>query len=334
MPSNICFAPINPGFSKNGVISNRYFDFYNTHSGRGIGICYVGNVAIKEEWTSNNNTAVLSSTPEKSWKNLTVLIANNGSVPGLQLAWKPPTMVLQKRFKTNNLSSQIFHFKDFYNCFEDYENVASLFVESIKKAADYGFPVIQLHAAHGYALSLLLSRSISDCNTPSDTKGLRLIERIVNGLNRDNIILDIRLSLYEGIGDNQDELEYKSDLITQLEHFGFDIISFSNGFYNVNKTMIYPVKNGTLPIFTEAKQFAEIHNGIVHNVAGNLEYALMNGHQFPDNLMISLGRQLLADPATVEKMIKQNYDTILKCTECNACHYYSFNYNGIQVCNL
>ncbi len=69
------------------------------------------------------------------------------------------------------------------------------------------------------------------------------------------------------------------------------------------------------------------------SVSGNMENALLMDSSTPYNLTYSLGRQLLVDPDTVFKVKKQELCSIQHCSECNACHYYSYGYNGIQRCN-
>lgn len=188
--SNVFFAPINPGWCTDGFISKKYIDFFANHSGRGIGICYVGNVALQKNWSSNDNTAVLNITPKKSWLELSKCILENGSLPGIQLAWKPPQIKMQKSFTTNNKEEQIRAFKDFYYKFEDCDYVSELFKSSIKYSLILGFPVVQIHAAHGYALSLLLSRGVSGCDNPEETKGFKLLEKIMTKINVKDAIMD------------------------------------------------------------------------------------------------------------------------------------------------
>lgn len=330
--SNVFFAPINPGLCTNGMICDDYIDFFVNHSSQEIGICYVGNVSLQENWCSNDYTAILSANPESKWKNLSRKILDKGSLPGIQLAWKPTQIQLQKGFTANNKEEPLNVFKTFYNGFNDYDYVANLFRNSIKSCITTGFSVIQLHAAHGYALSLLLSRTVSGCKDPKDTKGIKLIEKIMCDLNIDNTIIDIRLSLYEGLDDNLFEMEYKARLVEILKKLGFKIISFSNGFYNINKYMIYPPKNKRTVILKDVLNFSKNNTDVVFNISGNMEQILMSTIDLPRNLTFSLGRQLLGDPDTITKLKHNRYDKIKSCSECNACHYYSYGFNGIRDC--
>ena len=332
IPSNINFAPINPGYSKNGSLNNDLFNFHASHAGKRIGIYYVGNVAMQKAWSSNTSTVVLLESEANTWRKLTGDISAAGSIPGIQLAWKPESLTMQRRFVTKNLGEQISAFKEFYSSFDNIDYVASVYIDNITKARSLGFKVIQLHAAHGYALSLLLSRSVSGLNNPVNTKGVELIRTIIDKLDRSGLILDIRVSLYEGIDDTQEELDYKSALFKIFVDLGFDIISISNGFYNINKQMIYPPKTCGPVILEEAIMFAKKHPEVVWNVSGNMEITLCNRYNLPENLSMSIGRQLMADPSTIVKIENNDIDGIKWCTECGACHYYSYSLRGIQPC--
>ena len=333
IPTNVFFAPINPGFANDGIISDDYIGFFAKYSGNGIGICYVGNVALRQDWTTNKYTAVLMQTEYSRWKRLAASIWNQGSVPAIQLAWKPTLVIPQRSFVSNNRSEQIEIFKSFYNNFNDIETMANIFASSIEFAYSCGFPIVQLHAAHGYALSLLLSRAVSGCNNPEKTKGAELIKRIIEKVIDTKIIFDIRVSLYEGIDDGTEEYEYKSQMMRMLTSLGVDIISLSNGFYNIDKKMIYPPKKQGTIILQEVEEFAQKYPDVIWNVAGNMESALVIESEDLHNMSYSLGRQLLVDPQVIEKIQNNQFDKINYCTECNACHYYSFEYEGIRPCN-
>lgn len=331
IPTNVFFAPINPGYSINGIIQDDFKRFFSLRSGNNIGICYIGNVALQKKWSSNINTAALYATPPNEWSNLIQRIINNGSLPGIQLAWKPTIFTLQRTFVTDNVAEQVSIFKKFYEEFEDYEKISELILNSINYVSSLGFSVVQLHAAHGYALSLLLSRAISGCDNPGDTKGAHLLKSISTHLLKKNFIFDIRLSLFEGIDDTC-ELEYKIKLVKLLIDYGFDMISFSNGFYNINKKMIYPSKSEDSIVISFVETLAKQYPSVIWNVAGNMEKILEQDLYKLKNISFSLGRQLISDPQTITKILNKDFKTIKRCTECNACHYYSFGYNGIREC--
>ena len=334
IPSNVFFAPINPGYSENGLLTKKLITFHINHSGKGIGIYYVGNISMRNIWASNSNTVVLSTSGANTWKKLSSNISATGSIPGIQLAWKPEAIAMQRSFITDKPKEQLSTFREFYSSVDDINYLASIYVDSINRAKSLGFKVIQLHAAHGYALSLLLSRSVSGCVNPIHTKGVKLIKTILNNFDKKDCILDIRISLYEGIDDTQEELNYKMSLFNILSELGFDIISLSNGFYNIDKRMIYPPKRLGPIILEEAISCASKYPNIIWNVSGNMERILTSTRNMPSNLSFSIGRQLIADPETIVKIQHKAIGSIDWCSECGSCHYYSYNLGGIQPCKL
>lgn len=329
--SNVFFAPINPGFSTNGVFDERYSNFFVSHAGKGVGICYIGNVSLLDEWSSNNYTAVLWKNDDSRWLELSEKIVKKGSVAGIQLAWKPKCIEMQKGFVNNECKQKIADYQAFYDEFNDFGNVSRLFSDSISKCVKNGYTAIQIHAAHGYGLSLLLSRSVSRCSSPAETKGVKLLNQIIKKYRGHKFILDIRISLYEGVDDSDEEFAYKVKLFEVLREIGFDMISVSNGFYNINKYMIYPPKDQS-GIFDDVLKLAELFPDIHWNGAGNMEKIICGRINLPSNMSLSLGRQLLVDPEFITKASNTMFAQIKTCSECNQCHYYSYGLKGVQEC--
>lgn len=333
-PSNIFFAPVNPGWCKEGIVTDAFVDFFVQRAGHLIGLSYVGNIALMKEWGSNNTTAALVENSDEIWGDLADSIKCAGSIPGAQLAWKPDKIQLQREFVSANKNEQIETFKKFYEEFDEYDKVADLYASSIKRAHRLGFSAIQIHAAHGYGLSLLLSRMVSNCDEPENCKGIKVIKKILERLEGNRPILDIRVSFFEGINDDEAERIYKLKLLKLLVDFGFDIISLSNGFYNIDKNMIYPSKKVDGVLIGEAVNLSKMYPNTIWNIAGNMENVLSETLELPENLTLSLGRQLIADPGTIEKLKIGATETVRKCTECNFCHYFSNGFDGITECNI
>lgn len=329
--SNVFFAPINPGLARDGEIGEEYIDFFIKHSGVDIGICYVGNVALNSISRSNTNTAILLSNQMPLWNELTSQIRERYSLPAIQLAWKPKSMIMQKEFTQMDIESQIKLFKEFYNNFRSEKIIIDDFREKIKLSKKCGFSIVQIHAAHGYGLSLLLS-SATNPSSPAKSKGMLIIKELIKCIKDEGMISDIRISLYEGILPEDIELSYKIELVSEFQKIGVDILSLSNGIYNVNKNHIYPPKSDRKTILSESIQIASKNKNIIVNTAGNMEFALMSSNTFPSNLTFSLGRQLLADAKTIEKIKTGDFKSIRYCSECNECHYYSNSTPSLQLC--
>lgn len=332
IPSKIFFAPINPGYSYNGTIDDRYTEFFIKRAGNGIGICYIGNVAIDTDLRTNEGTAVLLKEQEKEWMYLTNEIRSKGSIPGIQLAWKPVNINMQRNFFCEEKNQFLKIAQKYYEEFVEYDFIVKRFVDKIEFAKSVGFDLVQIHAAHGYALSLLLSQYVSRVSSPRENKGYKIIEQIINLCKTQNLIFDIRISLYEGWEAPEKELEYKETLFKLLLELGVDMISLSNGFYNLDKNMIYPPKLFGPVLLKDAIYIAHKYPNMVWNVAGNMEQ--IDFEDIPENLSISIGRQLLVDPLFITKVQNGTKEEIIKCTECNRCHYYSNMLPGIIECNV
>ena len=145
-----------------------------------------------------------------------------------------------------------------------------------------------------------------------------------------DFILDIRLSYKDGFSNSTCTDEYLSAIVD----LGFDIISLSNGFYNIDKTMIYPRKNEEPYLYSIIKSLATKYDSVVWNACGNMEKALLCNDNICSNLTFSIGRQLLADPQVIKKIVENKENEIIKCNECNRCHYYSNSQNGLQPCRI
>ena len=66
--SRFFLAPINTGFAVDGVPTEELFRFHEERSGRGVGVGYVGNVAISQDVRSNEGTAVISRAHRDVWE--------------------------------------------------------------------------------------------------------------------------------------------------------------------------------------------------------------------------------------------------------------------------
>lgn len=329
--SNVFFAPINPGLARDGEIGERYIDFFVQHSGKNIGVCYIGNVAINSMSKSNINTAIICSHQASIWSELTSKIRARDSIPAIQLAWKPKSMIMQKDFIQKDLETQLMLFREFYDNFYFQKNIIDDFREKIKLSKKCGFSIVQIHAAHGYGLSLLLSPATNTC-IPAKSKGMSIIKQLIECVKDEGMLADIRLSLYEGILPRDSEFSYKLELVSELQKTGIDIVSLSNGIYNVDKNYIYPPKCDKKTILSESIEIASNNKDMIINTAGNMEFAIMSSTEYPPNLTFSLGRQLLADVKTVEKIINKDFQSIKYCSECNECHYYSNSTPYLRIC--
>ncbi|NRG35186.1 hypothetical protein [Niallia circulans] len=162
LPTRFFFAPINTGLSENGVLSEEFFTFYRERSHSSIGINYIGNVAIDPKYVTNPNTAYFTDQTNQ-WERLTKSIRKGGSVPGIQIACRNSILVPIRKMINNNIESYLNTVRNDLVDIpkEEIQDIIQKFIDTGIKASDLGFDVIQIHAAHGYFLSQLISKSIN-----------------------------------------------------------------------------------------------------------------------------------------------------------------------------
>lgn len=327
LSSRFFLAPINTGFTNKGEPDERLLAFHSLRSGKKIGISYVGNVAISPEFCTNKNTAYFIK-HKSSWKKLSELIYVNGSLPGIQLGCMCSNISPIREKINPNIQLYIKkaqeEFSNYTNTFIRY--IIKQFVDCAVHAYKTGFKVIQIHAAHGYFLSLALSKYF---NTRKDEFGIDkclILREVVGGIKEKipEAILDVRISLIEGIEDKEREINYKQHIIKELIDVGLDIVSISNGIYNIDKNLIYPpVDWGHGVYVNDVLKIAKIYPQVVWNVAGNIWDIKKVMAIDQDNLTFSIGRSLISDPSLIVKSLDGRDDEVRKCLRCNDCHYYS-----------
>lgn len=202
--------------------------------------------------------------------------------------------------------------------------VTKAFAEGARRAREAGFDAVELHGAHGYLLCQFLSPF---SNVRTDAYGgseenrarfvLDIIRAVRAGVGKDFPVL-IRVSSDELIKEGYD-LNFMKRLAPKLADAGVDAIHASLGVYSTP---------GTLSIAS-----ADMEEGFnlfrareIRGVAGvpvigvgritdprAADEALARG----DADLISMGRQLLADPDTIAKAERGDLDDIRLCLSCN-----------------
>ena len=321
------FAPINTGYSNNGAPTSRLIEFHASRSGKKIGISYVGNVAIGAQFVTNNSTLYLSDNEDK-WLELTQTISSNDSLPAIQLGCRYSKIQPIKSWKNTDILKYLEDVKSELDTIskEEIELIEENFIKSALKAISLGFEVIQIHAAHGYFLSLLLSNKFNIRKDEYGENKTLLLEKIIKKIRESSpeAILDIRISLLEGLDSEDFEIEYKKEVIKEICKLDVDIISISHGIYNVNKEFIYPPADWGHGVYIDkVLPFSMEYPDILWNIAGNIwDLNKINQH-IPNNVTFSIGRSIIADSEFVRKTIDGKTKEINKCNRCNLCHYYS-----------
>ena len=336
IPSRFFFAPINPGFASEGNPSSNHLLFQKERSGKGIGISYVGNVSISKKFVTNKNTAYFNNDNLNTWKKLADSIRLEGSLPGIQLACRKSSLEPNKRMMNNNHSEYIrFVQEEILSMSKKQINeIIDLFIHSAKTSYGIGFKVIQIHAAHGYFLSQFINPTLNIRRDEYNATQNKILEKIIRGIRRElptDVIIDIRLSLLDGLQPEEVEKNYKKSVIHKLVNLEVDMISFSNGIYDINKQLIYPLKTWGHGVFiNDILPFAKRHPEILWNTSGNIwDVEKLDLESLPNNLSFSIGRALIADPHFLNKSFNDLHESINHCQRKQKCHYYSLGNDHI-----
>ncbi len=331
--SKFFFAPINTGLASNGNPTEELLRFHSLRSNEYTGISYVGNVAIDIETVTNGNTLFINSSM-KNYSELASVIKKGGSIPGVQIACFKSKFGAQRNWKNSNAADYIEFVRNEVRSLTQTQirQVIESFQNGIKKLVESGFGAIQIHGAHGYFLNNFLSETFN-CRTDEFGKDRTLIiKEILDGIDPvvKSTIIDLRISLFEE--SFQDKLTSKqlSFLETICNISGVDIISVSNGIYNLDKKLIYPVKSKGVSFMMEilAEAF-KIFTKKIWNVSGNVGNIPELIKQ-DNSITFSIGRSIIADHDFLRKHFECKAQEIVECCYKNECHYFTLKKDSIE----
>jgi 2,4-dienoyl-CoA reductase-like NADH-dependent reductase (Old Yellow Enzyme family) len=327
------FAPINTGLAKLGNPTPELISFHALRSNPYTGINYVGNVAIEAGAVTNANTLYINSSMS-GYKELALAIERKGSVPGIQIACFNSKIEAQRNWKNKNYDDYINFIRLEIKkiSYDELKAIIKSFQDGIMKLFNFGFRVIQLHGAHGYFLNNILSETF---NTRDDEFGkdrTLIIKEILNGVNGilNDCIIDLRVSTFETTIEKQ--LGKKQvDLLNSIKNIeGVDIVSVSNGIYNINKQAIYPDKSmGDSFMLSRLSEYLKEESNVLWNVSGNVR-DLDSMKNISPNVSFAIGRPIIADPDFILKYFEENLSDIIHCEYRNKCHYYSRKMDFIE----
>jgi 2,4-dienoyl-CoA reductase-like NADH-dependent reductase (Old Yellow Enzyme family) len=326
IPTRVLLAPINTGFAQDGRPTIRLLRFHAERSGPALGISMLGNVAVNFEGRTNLSTAVLSSQAQSArYAVIARAIRARGSLPGIQLACSLPELEPPRIWRAKNKAAETMRLSKLVTTLPEARLQQHLdeFVNSASVAAAAGFEVIQIHAAHGYLLSLLLNEQVNLRKGRFSYMGQwvrDLFERILQVIG--SSLLSVRLSFIAGVTEFDKEARQTIEVCEDLLRSGVDMFDFSAGIYTLDRQMIYPGRARTTPVYWDyiPEIAARIDAPLV--VAGRITN-LNTMAQLPGNVFVSLGRAMIADPGFAEKSAHGRDHQINPCTLVNQCHYFS-----------
>jgi 2,4-dienoyl-CoA reductase-like NADH-dependent reductase (Old Yellow Enzyme family) len=183
---------------------------------------------------------------------------------------------------------------------------------------------VQVHAAHGYLLSLLLHPSTNTRHGRFALHGHWFEEFLAQM--RDMLgenLLSIRLSTLTSLAPEDEEIEWTRHIADRAAESSVDIVDFSAGFYTVDRRQIYPAQQWTGPVYSRWLKSLTINLSCLVAIAGRLTDLRTVTTPLPANVLVGVGRALIADPNFAAKARAGQFDQINYCRLKNHCHYFS-----------
>lgn len=204
---------------------------------------------------------------------------------------------------------------------EEIMELEDSFVEAARRAKNAGFDGIEIHGAHGYLIAQFLSPTT---NARTDLYGGSLENRLrlpLNIIRKTRAVLGMdwvigyRISADEHIQGGL-TLEDSKVIVPILVGAGLDYVHLSSGTPRSSK-WTFPDKEGAiLPEATVIKSVVSVPVICPNIYTPRLaEEALIEAKTD----IVSLGRQLLADPEWPNKVKEGKLDKIRECNRCNFC---------------
>lgn len=324
IPGRVVLAPVNTGFASCGRPDARLLRFHRTRSGKGIAVSFVGNVALTLDERTNDGTPVLDEGNAARFSAIARAIRGSGSLPGVQLASSPAGLRPRRNWRTKDAGTEVDRLRRLLQniSVSDLRSHLSSFVRRGALAVACGFDVIQIHAAHGYLLSLLLDDA-TNARKDSFGPGTAWLPTFIDDLRAavGDRLLSVRVSVVTGLRSRADDVARGIELAKMLASHGVDVFDVSAGLYTLDRRLIYPTYQG-VPAYLDVA--AEIAAGIdaLVVVAGGLR-ELGELAEAPPNVLFALGRPLLADPAYVSKYVAGDHEDIRHCCSSGQCHFFT-----------
>lgn len=310
----IFFLGVNTGFVQEGLPDKHFIDFYRERSSPKLYCAILGNIVIPGGFGTNCQTPTISGHPR--WAEVAEAISSKGTMPGIQLATTWPSYVGQRRFVAREPSGAM---EDARHLLSDMtrdaiDDVLNKFSEAGQTAVDHGYQHIQVHAAHGYLLSLLLDKDLNPFALYVQDK----MAELSNFLRSQNVETSVRWSIRTGSAEfDQRGIE---ESVANVASLGFDYVDLSSGYYNIDKRLIYPSTDHVLA--QRCSDSLIIANGFPAQrfiISGRISSLTSD---LPNNVEVGLCRDLIANPRFL-------LDWTEGCRNRGKCHYHSRGSNRL-----
>lgn len=324
-------APQTTGLSnRDGTVTQRLVDHYTHLADGGCGLVIVEYAYVDDIASKSCHCQIGISTHEHiaglGW--LADSIKNHGAKAGIQIEHCGRQRFLGPPMKSASSIPWPMLYDQFHTIPEEMtiaeiQTVIENFGDAAKRAADAGFDLVEIHAAHGYLLTNFLSpftNKRGDWYGGSRENRFRILRQIVENCRSKvgpDFPLTVRLSGtdYEPEGMTIEDTIYYAK---ELEKLGIDALHISGGDHH---TMIHQVSPMAMPVCYNTWAAAAVKKEVNIPVMASGSITLP---KYAEDILesgkadyVTLGRPLWADNEWVKKAMEDRPEDIRPCIRCN-----------------
>ena len=256
------------------------------------------------------------------------IIKGNGAVAGIQIHHAGAIAFTEKENKKyQHIITILFRWFKQQITVSNLHRIREAFRKAARRAVEAGFDIVELHAAHGYLFSQLLSPlknwRIDRYGGSSNNRRRYLLEvfKAVQSEMRGRALVVCRLGLADG---HRGGLSLSEGLATAsiLEKHGMKLLDASCG--SGTPGYVRPAKSqyfGRLHLAHEAK----MRIGIPVIGGGGIREPELAEQALQDGMadLIYVGRGILADPGWARKIMEGQPESIRLCRNCKTCAHFT-----------
>jgi 2,4-dienoyl-CoA reductase-like NADH-dependent reductase (Old Yellow Enzyme family) len=307
-----------------GEATERHVDHYRNSVGPGLMIVEVTAV-LPEGRVSQRQLGIYADRYVKGLARLAEIIHESGAPAGIQLhhagakAFQGPWMATEAHRGDAGPSPAVSTL--------DLKSVRRAFAEGARRAVSAGFDVIELHNAHGYLLSQLLSPLTNhrqdEYGGPLRNRQRFLFEtlRAVQDVVADQALITCRLGAADGRAGGL-TVEEGCDTAARLEEEGLELLDVSGG---VDGAPDIRPENSPFSSLLHLARAIKSRVSIPVIGVGGLRTPELAEQALQEEMadLVAVGRGILADPAWARKTIAGEHEGISLCRECSPCFHFT-----------
>lgn len=337
--NRVALPPLTTNYASNkGHVTDAVIQFYERRS-RDVGLVIVEATAIRDDGPLVPNSLGLWDDMQiEGMKKLAKTIKRNGAAAVVQLnhagARCVPTKGKMQGASPSGISLNPL-VKAFAMTHEHIKEMISDFAKAAGRAVEAGFDGVEIHGAHLYLISQFLSpltnRRIDLYGGNAEARATFALEVLRATRERvgDSYPIFFRINVVENVEGGQ-SLQDSITICRLLAKAGVDVLDLSliteakwmeiNGRRFLLPASAFPKgerPGAAIPIMAKVKEATGLPVIGVGKLAVNDVATQAIGASQID--IVAIGRQMIADPDTVQKMLKGESEKITPCKECMSC---------------